>query len=97
VLAWLAGFEIGPGLHIGLHDLFAHHRHDGDRGDGPTDHGRHSVAHRAAATIAAGPVLWLPPPLAARATPAPEQPVLRDSLAAPLVLRARGPPPAVAA
>jgi hypothetical protein len=39
---WVAGFELGPNVHIGFHELFGHHHHGADHDEG---HGHHGDAH----------------------------------------------------
>lgn len=37
MLVWALGFEVGPALHVALHDVWAPHAHEGDAH--PHDHG----------------------------------------------------------
>jgi hypothetical protein len=42
---WLAGFELAPNLHIGLHDVLAHHHHDLGHGDAAHGHDHGEFDH----------------------------------------------------
>lgn len=45
-LSWVLAFELGPGLHVGLHEWWGHHHHEGDAphaADHPNAHGPHNL------------------------------------------------------
>lgn len=95
---WGLGVELGPGLHIALHDLLEAHHHEGDAPHGEhededdPDHGSNSLAHKHLAVLAAPPPPHILPLRIVGELPAPDQAEEPPRSQCPACVRQRGPP-----
>jgi hypothetical protein len=95
---WTIGFEIGPTVHVALHEYLAPHEHEDHDAPPPyraadhPAHGHHSLAHHGLATLVPGIILFAPAPLPAGPYEPPAPPDVRIAVATPEVVRSRGPP-----